>query len=245
MSHIRKRDLLHTGLRLALFQSTWCEGGMQSVGLAYCLIPGLSNLAGSKKQLKDLVEVCAEPFNTHPYLGGVVAGIALNMAEHGKSKKEIQAFLHDVMGPLAALGDPFLKEALPIFVAAVTAIVAMWGGALLGIVTLLVLFNSVHLVVRIGGVVIGHRDGYGVMGRMGRWLSHNRTNFLRHAAALLIGVVAVKAAVMFGPEGPKWMSLLMVIGGVAASFGLAKWRVFRALFIPIVLTLGFLAEVLV
>ncbi|MDJ0761517.1 MAG: PTS system mannose/fructose/sorbose family transporter subunit IID [Myxococcota bacterium] len=243
MKKISQKALIHTGLRLTLLQSAWCEGGMQSVGLAYCLLPSLRGLKTSSEHLRALLSQYREPFNTHPFLVGAVVGATLRLVEDGKENQEITAFLRGTMGPLAALGDPFLRNALPIFVATTSSLVTLSGGILAGIITLLILFNTVHISVRFGGFYIGYRKGYHVLNWIGERLNHTRTNVLRILAALGAGVVPVAAAIRFGPADNWWVVALIGAVGLLGGWIIQKYRPTHTLFIPIALLICVAIEV--
>ncbi|MCP4604379.1 MAG: PTS mannose/fructose/sorbose transporter family subunit IID [Proteobacteria bacterium] len=245
MSKVRNRDLIRVSLRLALLQSTWCEGGMQSVGLAYCLVPGLRRLSSSSEDLIQTIRRHGEPFNTHPFLVGAIVGATLRLEEDGRSPEEIASFLRSTMGPLAAVGDPFFRGALPIFVAALASFAAIVGGVLAGILTLLFLFNSIHIFVRLSGVYAGYHETDKVLHKVTRWLNPGRTKILETAAAIATGVVLILAAVKFGPSEPSWISIVLAAGGVVAAFGFVKWERSQAYAIPVTLAACFILEVLI
>ena len=242
---MRTTTLIRVASRLSLLQSTWCEGGMQSVGLAYCLIPGLRSLYPDEDAMRESMERYQEPFNTHPFLAGIIAGALLKMEEQHASPKEIAHFSANTMGILAAFGDPFFRSALPIFASVTSCLAAMFGGVLAGIVTLLLLFNAVHFAVRFGGINIGYREGREVVPRVARWLSPRRTQNIKRISAIGAGLVLVAAAMTFGAMTPalKWSTLVASASGILASVAMTTWRSSQQLAIPVVLVLVVLIEV--
>ncbi len=245
MNKVRTGDLIHVSLRLSFLQSTWCEGGMQSVGLAYCLMPGLRRIVADKEELKQAVVSHKDPFNTHPFLVGAIAGATLRLTEDGKNPKEINSFLLNTMGPFAAFGDPFFRGALPVFVAVTASLAATLGGILAGILTLLLLFNLVQGFVRFFGVFVGYRESMGVLTRVARWISHTRSKALKITAAALAGAVLIFAAVKFGPAEPGWMPIVFAACGIVAAFLLTKWERSRVAVMLVSLALCMIVEVLV
>jgi mannose/fructose/N-acetylgalactosamine-specific phosphotransferase system component IID len=243
LSKIRFRDLIQVSLRLTLLQSSWCEGEMQSIGLAHCLLPGLRRFASSKDELNQSLQRRSEPFNTHPFLVGAIAGATLKLEEEHRDNKEIALLLRNTMGPLAAVGDLFFRNALPIFVAVASSLAAIFGGVLAGIITLLVLFNSIHIFVRLSSVFIGFNEGYQVLERIARWLSPARANVLEIAAALGTGVVFMAGIDMFGLDESPWVSGAMGTGGLLTALGFMKWRPRLSYVIPTVLAVSIIAEV--
>jgi PTS system mannose-specific IID component len=224
MSKIRAIDLLKVNLRLALVQSTWCEGGMQSLGLSYCLLPGLRRIYSSPEKLNQALKRREKPFNTHPFFVGIIAGTVLKIEGERGDTGEATAFSQNAMGPVAALGDPFFLGALPALVAVISSIITMLGGALAGILTFLILFNVVPFFIRLAGVFIGYREGYQVLPKVARWFSPSRTRNARRLAAIGAGVVLVVVARRFGFIGSSWATSLFGIFGMLVALLLTRWR---------------------
>ncbi len=245
MKRLTFQDLRKVAFRLSLLQSTWFEGGMQSIGLAYCLIPGLHRLYPGQKEFKEAIERYKEPFNTHPFMAGVIAGAILHMEENSRTDKEIVCFYSNSMGLLAAFGDPFFRSALPIFVTAFSCLAAMLAGVAAGIITLLLLFNMVHFTVRFGGIYLGYRDGCEVMPRVANWLSPKRTQRINQVSAIAIGLVLATSVLTFGKgfTGICRPAAIASISGVLAGLALAKWRPSQQFAIPAVLVIVLLAKV--
>ena len=244
MSKVRTIDLMRISLRLALLQSTWCEGGMQSVGLTYCLIPGLQRLSPTAKDLAWTVQRHQEPFNTHPFLVGVIAGATLKLQEEGRNHGEIVSFLRSTMGPLAALGDPFFRTALPALTAVTASLAAMFFGILAGIVTLILMFNAFHVFIRLSGVFIGYREGYLVLPKIGRWISPARTVLIKTISAVGVGVFMTVSTFTFGTDESKWIAISIVACGILIAFALKKWPLPQAVLLPVALTIALCIEVL-
>jgi PTS system mannose-specific IID component len=223
MSKLRAKEMIQVSLRLSLLQSSWCEGGMQSIGLAYCLVPGLRRLYPDEPDLTRAMKRYKDPFNTHPFLAGVFTGAVLKLEEDRRSPAEIDAFIHGSMGPMAALADPLFAHALPAFVAVAASLAAIFGGPLAGIITLLVAFNTVHFAVRYCGIYMGFKDGDMVMLKFANWLNPKRTRRLKTLAAAGAGVVLVAVADKFGPVLPIWATVGFGVGLVFAVFGISRW----------------------
>jgi PTS system mannose-specific IID component len=244
MTKIGKKDLLRVSLRLTLLQSTWCEGGMQSIGLAFCLLPGLRRLYGSPDELNDALRRHQQPFNTHPFLAGIIAGAALKIEEEGGTPQEMDTFLQNSMGPVAALGDPFFFGALPVFVAVAASLCAIYGGVWAGILSLLLLFNGVHIAVRLSGVFTGYRKGYEALPHMARWLSPGHTKLVKTLAAIGAGGVLIAAIRSFGAVESLWVTIGIGLGGMLLSFGFTRWRSSLLFTMPIIVTIFLCVEVI-
>jgi PTS system mannose-specific IID component len=244
MTKIRTKDLIRVSFRLTLLQSTWCEGGMQSIGLAFCLLPGLRRLYGSSGELNEALRRHNLPFNTHPFLAGILAGAALKIEEEGGTPQEMDAFLQNSMGPLAALGDPFFFGALPVFVAVTASLCAIYGGILAGILSLLLLFNGVHIVVRLRGIFTGYRKGYEALTPMARWLSPGHTRMVKTLAAIGTGGVLIASVRSFGAVESLWVTIAIGLGGILLALGFTKWRSSQLFLMPMIVAIFFCAEVI-
>ena len=244
MKKLRVIDLAKVALRLTLLQSTWSEGGMQTVGLAYCLLPARRKLNPAPAELALVMRQHQEPFNTHPFLVGAVAGAMLRLEEEGRAPREIAAFLRATMGPLAAVGDPFFRGALPVFAACLSGLVAIQWGVLAGIITLLITSNSFHFLVRVFGIFAGYREGYNVLNKVTHWLQPSRTELTNHLAAALAGIVLITAVRQFGPTDPAYSSLLFGAAGVLIAFGLIKWKSLQNYALPAALIICLLVGVI-
>lgn len=246
MRKLRTIDLVRISLRLSLLQVTWSEGGMQAVGLSYCLVPGLKRMGLPKDEIKARLARHREPFSTHPFLASVIAGAILKMNEEERDDREVMSFLRDTMGPLAAVGDPFFLTALPALASAASGLAAILLGPLVGILMMFVLFNSFHLLVRLGGIALGYREGHSVLPRVGGWIGPARTDWLKTMAALLFGVLIIAATAVFAPHGgSRPVFLGVVAASVAASLAFKRFFWLQPCAMPIALALATAVEVIV
>jgi mannose/fructose/N-acetylgalactosamine-specific phosphotransferase system component IID len=242
-SAIRRVDLLRVGLRLLLLQNAWSEGVLQSVGLAYCLVPGLRRVHRTPEALDEAVRRHRAPFNTHPYLAGAVAGAVLRMEADGEPPNRIAGFVRDAMGPLAAMGDPFFRAALAPAASLVAALVALLAGPLAGALALIALFNGPHLLVRIGAVGIGFRDGPQGLARTGSWIGPGRTRALRLTAALAAGLALGALVLELGRAHLGLTLIAALAAGLVCALVLARQRAAWSYVVPLFLAAMVLGEV--
>lgn len=237
---VKRTDLLRVGARLLLLQSGWSEGILQSVGFAYCLIPGLRRIHRTPEALDEAVRRHRTPFNTHPYLAGAVAGAVLRMEADGQPPNQIASFARDSMGPLGAVGDPFFRAALAPAASLVAALAALIGGPLIGAITLAVAFNMPHLVVRVASVAIGYREGPAALARTGAWVGPRRARALKLLAALAGGVLLGVAVLELGAGHPGLSAVVAVLVGLGCAIALTLRRAAW----PYVVSLAFAALML-
>ncbi|MCA9771603.1 MAG: PTS mannose/fructose/sorbose transporter family subunit IID [Myxococcales bacterium] len=164
---MKNGTLAHVLARSFFIQGSWNFERMLNQGLAYSLLPGLREIYGEGKELDESVKRYMEFFNTHPYLAAPMIGAMLRLEEENGSggADEIRVFKQRIMGIGGALGDPFYWKALRPLMGLVGVAVA-WLGSLWAPVVALVVYNVAHLPLRIGGFVLGYREGPNVVQRL-------------------------------------------------------------------------------
>ncbi|MBN2340239.1 MAG: PTS system mannose/fructose/sorbose family transporter subunit IID [Deltaproteobacteria bacterium] len=186
--NITNRDLLKVSARLALIQSAWTMSSMQSEGFVYCLSPALQKLFPEKKRLLRVVNHYHLPINTHPFLVSILAGAILKMESEKKSQREIASFLRNGGSGLAALGDSFFHAVLA-FASVVAALLTLIWGSVAGVIALVLIYNSVHLLIRVSGIFIGFEKGDATLSEFGKWIDSDKTKALRTATAVVGGIL--------------------------------------------------------
>ena len=146
-------------LRQFALQACWNYEGMQNVGFACSILPALRHLyAGRPDDLTRALRRHLEFFNTNPVLAGVILGAVIRLEERAAAgeadPRAIGTFKVGLMGSLGAIGDSYFWGALKPMASAVGAILALVN-PVLGIVALLVLYNSSHLAIRLRGFASG------------------------------------------------------------------------------------------
>lgn len=145
--------------RQFLLQGCWNYEGMQNVGFAYSILPALRRLyAGRPEELTKALKRHLEYFNTQPSIGGVILGAAVRIEERiaaGETDpRAIGTFKVGLMGSLGAIGDAYFWGALRPMASVSGAILSLIH-PLLGVVTLLLLYNISHLPIRLQGFTAG------------------------------------------------------------------------------------------
>ncbi len=211
---MKKTVLFHIFLRSLTIQASFNFYRMQSLGFAYSLLP-LSRGERDKKRLSESLKRHLEMFNTHPYLTALVIGSMVRLEEDGDT--EAADYLKKaVMGPYAAIGDPFFWGALRSFSSA-TAVLLALEGVLLAPVALLILHNPTHLWIRGKGFIEGYRRGKGSIDFIRVLNLPGVAGRIRLLALMMIGVLSAVAGEMacrfwtFLPEIPVRMIVLGLI----------------------------------
>lgn len=88
-------------------QLGWNYERMQGLGYTYTMMPILRKLYTKKEDLKEMVKVHMQFFNTHPHVAPIVIGtdIAIEEQKGIESKDAILGIKTGLMGPLAGIGD--------------------------------------------------------------------------------------------------------------------------------------------
>lgn len=201
-------------LRSFAVQGSWNYQTLIGTGLAFILVPALKNVhAGDPEGLRRALGRHTELFNSHPYLASVAAGAIARLEADGTPPEMVARFKAAVRGSLGTLGDRLVwlmwrPMSVLLGVSLVLAGAAWWVGAL----AFLVVFNALHLWMRVWGLRIGLRDGLQI-GRTLKGVPFPRMgDRAAQAGALLAGFAAALAATGRGSRPWEW--------GVAAAAAL-------------------------
>ena len=198
--------------RQFLLQGCWNYEGMQNVGFAYSILPALRDRYGSRpEEFSRALKRHLEFFNTHPAMAAVILGAAIRLEERVAAGEEdpraVGTFKVGLMGSLGAIGDSYFWGALKPMASVAGAILA-FVHPLLGIATLLLLYNSSHLVLRFRGYAAGIGGEEGAVRFLKSAGFTARTEDRKMIAAILggayAGVVGSQAAFLFGGA---WLEL--------------------------------------
>jgi len=198
--------------RQFLLQGCWNYEGMQNVGFAYSILPALRDRYGGRpEEFFRALKRHLEFFNTHPAMAAVILGAVIRLEERVAAGEEdpraVGTFKVGLMGSLGAIGDSYFWGALKPMASVAGAILA-FVHPLLGIATLLLLYNSSHLVLRFRGYAAGIGGEEGAVRFLKSAGFTARTEDRKMIAAILggayAGVVGSQAAFLFGGA---WLEL--------------------------------------
>jgi PTS system mannose-specific IID component len=188
---VRSSTLARCFWRSLFIQATWNRRGLQNLGFAYCIEPALRDLYPDPEARREALRRHIGFFNCHPYTAAAILGGAIfheaRTAEGAEPPTASLAYKQTLQGPLAALGDGFFWTALrPLFgaLAALGALVIGWPA----IVAALVLYNVIHLALRIGLFRDGYLKGDAMIGDIARLSLPVVAERLRAAGAVLCGL---------------------------------------------------------
>jgi len=174
-------------LRSLLINAAWNFPKMQNIGFLYALTP-LADALGERG--KVLLSRHTDAFSTHPYMASLIIGSVarLEAQEDGDGADAIHQ-KQALMGPYAAMGDPFFWGALLPVSSVVAVIVALWGSIAAPIV-FIILYNSVHLWIRTRGFIDGWRNGAGALEFLKCLALPDKTRKLKWCSLVMLAFLA-------------------------------------------------------
>lgn len=227
-------------LRSFAVQGSWNYETLIGAGFAFTLMPALRYLYRQRdEQYEQAVERHTELFNSHPYLATVAVGAVSRLEAEGTEPLVVQRFKTALRGSLGSMGDRLVWSIWrPMSV--LLGLVLLLGGApwWAAVATFLIVYNTLHLVVRIQGLRIGTEAGLEV----GRLLREAPVQSVieigSRVSCFLVGLAIVLWSARFDAEPVT----LLIIGGAAVLgfvLGLQTRRV-MAILVGIVVAVALL-----
>ena len=128
---LTKEDFKQINKRsLFTFQLGWNYERMQASGYLYMLLPQLRKMYGDgTPELKEMMKLHTQFFNTSPFFHTIIAGFDLAMEEKDGvgSKDAVNGIKTGLMGPFAPLGDTIFGSLVPAIMGSIAATMAIAG----------------------------------------------------------------------------------------------------------------------
>ncbi len=175
--------------RLFMIQAAWTYERMLGIGFGFAAEPMLRGLGqgGDGRAFRQAVARQSRYFNAHPYLASLSVGAAVRAELDGEPVDKIERLRTALVGPLGSLGDRLIWAGwLPACAAIGLLLVAVSAGAW-AVVAFLVLYNVVHVWLRVWGLRAGWRTGVGVAGALAAPGLQRALEAVAPVAALLVG----------------------------------------------------------
>jgi mannose PTS system EIID component len=213
---VPRRVLALVFWRCLFLQAAWNRRGMQNLGFAYAIEPALRALYPEPDRRLAALRRHLAFFNCHPYTAAAVVGGAIHHEERvarGEEPDRIpREYKATLQGPLAALGDGFFWTALRPFFGALAVLGALSFGWP-AVAAALVLYNLVHLTLRLRMLQAGYRMGDAVVAEIARLSLPVAADRMRRLGTALCGLAA--ALVAFQEAGHA--GLAAVGAGIGAA----------------------------
>jgi mannose PTS system EIID component len=183
-------------LRSFAVQGSWNYETLIGAGFAFTLLPALRYIHGREgRRLDEAVARHCELFNSHPYVATVAAGAVSRLEADGVQPIVLRRFKAALRGSLGSMGDRLVWTAWRPM-AAVLGIVLLLAGASwwLAIAIFLVVYNALHLTLRVLGMRMGSEAGLEVGRALREFPLQPMIDLASRVAAFLTGVAIVLAA---------------------------------------------------
>ncbi len=225
-----RSTLAHVFWRCLFLQAAWNRRGMQNLGFAYAIAPALRRLYPEPARRREALRRHLCFFNCHPYTAAAILGGAIHheemVADGAEPERAPFDYKQTLQGPLAAVGDGFFWTALRPFFGALMALGTLavgWPAVAVG----LVLYNGIHLALRLRLFLQGYRGGDAIVGEVARLNLPALAERLRLGAAALAGA---SAAVVLA-RGAAQVTVPGALAGLAgAALGYAALLIVGRLF---------------
>jgi PTS system mannose-specific IID component len=201
-----KKALLSAFFRSFFIQGCWNFEGMQNVGFAFGISPVIMEVFKNKRERSTALLRSLELFNTHPYMATAILGATAKMewevSESGGVGQDISGMKDMLSGPLAGIGDTFFWATLkPLF--SITAVISGFLGGLIAPIIFLLLYNSIHIWMRIKGFLMGLKKGIDLVDFVHRVKLPVVTEGLRGFIVIITGVL-IAGLSFFAPVFLGW-----------------------------------------
>jgi len=210
--------------RLFGLQSAWSYERMLGIGVAHAMEPLLRPLrdVDGGVRYRDALVREAQFFNAHPYVTSIAIGAAARAELDGEAPERIERLRQALCGPLGALGDRLMWAGWLPACSAIGLILVACGAGGWGVAAFLVLYNVVHVVLRVWGLRAGWRAGMRVAAALAHPVLHRALEVVGPVAALAVGcalpMVLVWATHGAGLHLPWWLTWRhLVAAGVGAG----------------------------
>jgi PTS system mannose-specific IID component len=235
---VSSRTLARVFFRSLFLQAAWNSRGMQNLGFADAIAPALRELYADPAERARAAARHLEFFNCHPYLAAAILGGAVRLEERVASGEEpaqtVSSFKSTLGPPFAALGDGFFWLALrPTSALAAAATEPFLG---LGcVLVFLILYNVVHLSVRLWLFAAGYARAEGIVEAVAHAHMSSGTSFLKACGAALAGALAARGVLDAGLPDTPLAGAFVAAAVVLAWATLPRLGVTRAVYLALVL----------
>jgi len=214
-----------TTARLFGLQAAFSYERMMGVGFGHAVEPLLRTLRGRGEggdaRYREALARESRFFNGHPYLASVAIGAAARAEVDGEPPERIERLRQALCGPIGALGDRLVWAGWLPACSAIGLILLALGAQGWSVVVFLVLYNVVHVGLRVWGLRAGWRAGMRVAPTLSAPVLRRGLEVVGPLAAFAIGAalpaVLVWAARGAGLDLPWWLTWRHVVAGAAGA----------------------------
>jgi PTS system mannose-specific IID component len=205
--------------RLFAIQGSWNYETLLGNGVGFCIEPALRLLPGGKHSPEFKAALARESkyFNAHPYFAAVAVGALARVELDLEPPERIERFRAALPGPLGSVGDRLIWAGWMPFCSLVALAVFGVGGSPWEVVgTFLILYNVVHVGVRVWGLNTGWNHGLRVASALGHPILRRGPPHVARLAAFAAGIgLPLALSRVIGP-GRAYTGIVLVaaiVGG--------------------------------
>jgi mannose PTS system EIID component len=213
-------------LRSFLIQGSWNYRTMVGTGLGWALLPALRRRAGEDRA--SVLKRHLAHFNGHPYLMTVALGALAREEIDGTDPERVARFRTVLPAPLGSLGDALIWAAWrPACLVGGLLAAALGLGAVWVLTGLLLIYNGLHMALRVWGIRVGWTEGLDVgralgAARLSLWAERiGRVGVL--VLGLLLGLFVVHGFTVAG-WGFFWLAAVGAFLAIGLRGGVATGR---------------------
>lgn len=204
--------------RLFAIQGAWNYETLMGNGIGFCVEPALRRLPGGKStpEFKAALARQSKYFNAHPYFAAVAVGALARVELDGEPPEKIERFRTALTGPLGSVGDRLIWAGwMPFCSLVALAVFGLGGGPWAVVGTFLIMYNIIHVGVRVWGLNTGWNHGLRVASALNHPILRRGGPHVARLAALATGIgLPLALGRVIGP-GRAYTEIVLV----AAMFG--------------------------
>jgi mannose/fructose/N-acetylgalactosamine-specific phosphotransferase system component IID len=233
-SHLLTRGrLLAVVFRSFTIQASWNYERMIGLGFLFSMFPGLVKQSERKDALVSSALRHLEFFNSQPYLASYALGTSLRLEEDALEgtldEESLRKWKKLLPTPLGSVGDTlFWKSWRPL--CGVLGVLLTFLTGWIGPVTYIIMYNVLHLYVRVRGVFSGYRRGRGALDDLKGVLYRRFPAWCEELTCILAGALVVICSVRGAHTFPLSGSGALFLLSTAAFWLLLKFFTPRFLF---------------
>lgn len=182
--------LTNVAFRTFFIQAWWNYKRLQNIGLLFSILPFLK-FVHNDEVLKERIDYYLEYFNTNPFFSNVIIGVLCKMEEDLSQNKISADFINLIktrlMSTFGSIGDALIWNGIRPLAAFSGGIIALFD-PLAGIITYLVLFNSVTLTIRFYGFYKGYVMGEDIIDYIGELEPAKTIFIIQKMEAIFAGI---------------------------------------------------------
>jgi mannose PTS system EIID component len=177
--------------RLFAIQGAWNYETLLGNGIGFCMEPALRLLPGGihSPEFKQALARQSKYFNAHPYFASVAVGALARVELDLEPPERIERFRQALPGPLGSVGDRLIWAGwMPFCSLVALAVFGLGGGPGVVVATFLILYNVVHVGVRVWGLNTGWNHGLQVAASLGNPILRQGPPHVARLAAFAAGI---------------------------------------------------------